>query len=160
MKTKRALRIQSGGATTRSENPNGIPSQSPGLRGTSYPGCRVEEEHNPHGVASRTCARRDNPVGVESHFLMVPQGSSYLATLGWKTQSFRDWCRTGSQVSFVFVLLLALVVCLPLISHAQSCVQWVKRTSVGSYGQRYRHAMAYDSDRGVTVFFGGEIGKQ
>ena len=29
---------------------------------------------------------------------------------------------------------------------------------VGSPGQRAHHAMAYDSDRGVTVLFGGEIG--
>src|SRR3954470_5796145 len=41
---------------------------------------------------------------------------------------------------------------------------WVKRNtggadSVGTPGQRVHHAMAYDSDRGVTVFFGGEIGK-
>jgi hypothetical protein len=40
------------------------------------------------------------------------------------------------------------------------CLQWIKRTDVGSYGQRWQHAMAYDSDRGVTVFFGGEIGKE
>ncbi len=41
---------------------------------------------------------------------------------------------------------------------AADCLQWIKRNDVGSYGQRYLHAMAYDSDRGVTVFFGGEIG--
>jgi hypothetical protein len=35
----------------------------------------------------------------------------------------------------------------------------VPGTGVGSPGQRAHHAMAYDSDRGVTVFFGGEIGK-
>lgn len=34
---------------------------------------------------------------------------------------------------------------------------WVKRTDVGSPGPRYGHAMAYDSKRGVTVFFGGEF---
>ncbi len=43
---------------------------------------------------------------------------------------------------------------------AGECLQWIKRTDVGSYGQRWQHAMAYDSDRGVTVFFGGEIGKE
>jgi hypothetical protein len=30
-----------------SENPNGIPSQSPGLRGTSYPGSRSVKHHQP-----------------------------------------------------------------------------------------------------------------
>ncbi len=44
------------------------------------------------------------------------------------------------------------------VGRAGDCLQWVRRTDVGSYGQRYMHAMAYDSDRGVTVFFGGEIG--
>src|SRR5689334_12080019 len=33
---------------------------------------------------------------------------------------------------------------------------WQQRTDVGSPGPRYGHALAYDSDRGVTVFFGGE----
>src|SRR5687768_12736550 len=46
------------------------------------------------------------------------------------------------------------------LAHGADCVQWLKRTDVGSYGQRYNHAMAYDSDRGVTVFFGGEIGNE
>ncbi|MBI3868646.1 MAG: hypothetical protein HY299_08965 [Verrucomicrobia bacterium] len=33
---------------------------------------------------------------------------------------------------------------------------WKLRTDVGTPGPRYGHALAYDSDRGVTVFFGGE----
>jgi hypothetical protein len=43
---------------------------------------------------------------------------------------------------------------------AADCLKWVKREDVGSYGQRMHHAMAYDSHRGVTVFFGGEIGEE
>ena len=35
--------------------------------------------------------------------------------------------------------------------------EWVHRTDVGSPGQRYSHAMAFDEHRGVTVFFGGEL---
>ncbi len=58
---------------------------------------------------------------------------------------------------------LALIVAASLLTgglaRGGECLQWIKRTNVGSYGQRMRHAMAYDSDRGVTVFFGGEIGK-
>lgn len=38
----------------------------------------------------------------------------------------------------------------------QSCTTWVHRTDVGTPGKRVSPAMAYDSDRGVTVFFGGE----
>ena len=33
------------------ENPKGIPSQSPGLRGTSYPGNGGPAQSNPNGVA-------------------------------------------------------------------------------------------------------------
>ncbi|HWV99090.1 MAG TPA: kelch repeat-containing protein [Candidatus Acidoferrum sp.] len=50
-------------------------------------------------------------------------------------------------------------------AYAQDCTYWVCRfngqpgNGIGSPGQRVHHAMAYDSDRGVTVFFGGEIGK-
>src|ERR1035441_3712819 len=32
-----------------------------------------------------------NPVGVEDRFAGVTQGSSCLATLGWRIQSLRDW---------------------------------------------------------------------
>ncbi len=44
---------------------------------------------------------------------------------------------------------------------AEDCLVWLKREEedVGSYGQRVHHAMAYDSHRGVVVFFGGEIGE-
>lgn len=44
-------------------------------------------------------------------------------------------------------------------SMAAECMAWVQRTDVGSPGQRVHHAMTYDSDRSVVVFFGGEIGK-
>ena len=47
-------------------------------------------------VANVTCAGKTrgghNPVGVETHFDTVSQGSSFLATLGWRTQSLWD-CR-------------------------------------------------------------------
>jgi len=42
-----------------SENPNGIPSQSPGLRGTSYPGKTSEENHNPNGVVANVTRAPD-----------------------------------------------------------------------------------------------------
>jgi hypothetical protein len=50
-------------------------------------------------------------------------------------------------------------------AHAQAVeefyynVIWVHRTDVGTMGKRFGHAMAYDSSRGVTVFFGGEYGE-
>jgi len=44
------------------ENPKGIPSQSPGLRGTSYPGESELGNDNPNGVAP---GLRPNPVGED-----------------------------------------------------------------------------------------------
>gem|GEM_PF-4647404 len=39
--------------------------------------------------------------------------------------------------------------------HAADCVRWIRRTDVGAPEARAGHVMAYDSDRGVTVMFGG-----
>jgi hypothetical protein len=71
----------------RSWNPNGIPAQSPGLRGTSYPGCTARESSNPNGVAANAhrafaSAKGRNRVAVENISRTLTQGSSFLATLG------------------------------------------------------------------------------
>ena len=55
-------------------NPKGIPSQSPGLRGTSYPGCIVREVSNPNGVVSfgsRRCAA--TPLGLKHQSNRFPR---------------------------------------------------------------------------------------
>src|SRR2546421_9687051 len=71
-------------------NPNGILSQSPGLRGTSYPGKTSEENHNPNGVVANV-TRPLNENGIAATALRLTlcwtmtQGSSFLATLGWRT---------------------------------------------------------------------------
>ncbi|MSU57006.1 MAG: hypothetical protein EXS35_02285 [Pedosphaera sp.] len=85
-----------------SQNPNGIPALSLGLRGTSYPGNSSAKEFNPNGVASESATTRYNPVGVEKSNHPPTKGSSSLATLGWKTQSLRD-----SEPAAPRVLLLA-----------------------------------------------------
>jgi hypothetical protein len=84
-----------------SENPNGIPPQSPGLsrscaQGRGYPGLTFEMKVNPNGVAPHsrisngtTTGRPDGgttPLGLILT-TSVTQGSSFLATLGWRTQS-------------------------------------------------------------------------
>ena len=46
---------------------HGIPSQSPRLRDTSYPGWRIEKCSNPERVETLRAARCCNPVGVENH---------------------------------------------------------------------------------------------
>ena len=72
------------------DNPKGIVSSSPGLRGTSYPGCGARNRSNPNGVAASTSRRIRNPVGVEAHSTGVSQGSSCLATLGFGPESRWD----------------------------------------------------------------------
>ena len=76
------------------ENPEGILAQSPGLRGTSYPGVhRAGRLPTPTGLRrySPCLFHSHNPVGVGDACLARTQGSSCLATLGWKPQSRWDW---------------------------------------------------------------------
>src|SRR6266853_5822362 len=54
-------------------NPEGILQQSPGLRGTSYPGSIASGRANPNGVASVGGERGHNPVGVETWFARIPR---------------------------------------------------------------------------------------
>ena len=71
-------------------NPNGIVSQSPGLRGTSYPGLTIIADTTPTGLRQIGCARGRNPFRVEDIWFTISQGSSCLATLGWRTESRWD----------------------------------------------------------------------
>ena len=50
---ERPLAFKPAGRNPHSGNANGVPSFSPGLRGTSYPGNRATNRNNPNGVASR-----------------------------------------------------------------------------------------------------------
>ena len=52
-----------------SENPEGIPPQSPGLRGTSYPGTEASKVHNPERVAPTP--RPSSPNAKDEHRQMV-----------------------------------------------------------------------------------------
>src|SRR6266436_3227910 len=79
-------------------NPKGIPQQSPGLRGTSYPGPIALGRANPNGVVSASGGRH-NPVGVETWFARFPRVARRLATLGWRTQSLWDWPRRRSGLA-------------------------------------------------------------
>ena len=44
-------------------------------------------------------------------------------------------------------------------THPRYTLFWKQRTDVGSPGPRYGHALAYDSDRGVTVFAATSAGE-
>ena len=56
-------------------NPNGIPSSSPGLRGTSYPGSTVTRVSNPNGVVSSRVASQmaATPLGLMGIAMRVPR---------------------------------------------------------------------------------------
>src|SRR5258706_4842236 len=73
-------------------NPKGIPQQSPGLRGTSYPGIMRRLGDNPErvAVAGNCSATRPQPRwGCETSAIFT-QGSSSLATLGFVAESLWD----------------------------------------------------------------------
>ncbi len=98
-----------------SKNPNGIPSQSPGLRGTSYPGKDRPEFSQPQwGCGSGRQVHDATPLGLRP-ILLPPQGSSCLATLGWRAQSLWDWS----------TVLLAALLLSGICGHAQSfSIDW------------------------------------
>src|SRR6185503_4353578 len=81
------------------ENPNGISPQSPGLRGTSYPGCTTEDA--PSTLKGLWHAElKENRLGHNPFrvFKCSPQtqGSSFLATLGFEAKSRWDFLRFDS----------------------------------------------------------------
>src|SRR5438477_8417167 len=73
-------------------NPKGIAQQSPGLRGTSYPGCGAKWRSTPTGLWPRgiVVAPSRNPFRVVSNSRTYSQGSSFLATLGFVAESLWD----------------------------------------------------------------------
>ena len=80
-------------------NPNGIPSQSPGLRGTSYPGSSSTK----HAQLQRGCGHSVPPERSQRrwrcfHLRTRTQGRS-TPTLGWRPQSLWDCLERGSATS-------------------------------------------------------------
>jgi len=74
-------------------NPEGILAQSPGLRGTSYPGSPGRGSTTPKGL--RLCgAKMTQPRWGWMRCALGPRVARCLATLGWQTQSRWD-CRSG-----------------------------------------------------------------
>jgi hypothetical protein len=71
-------------------NPEGIVSSSPGLRGTSYPGLMERDASTPTGLCRAGRATGPNPFRVDDVCFTIPQGSSFLATLGFMTESLWD----------------------------------------------------------------------
>ena len=94
MKAMSESQFQTCEVAKRSENPNWIPQQSPGLRATSYPGkkARHQIQQPQRGCDGFAGIRDTTPLGLGT-VLRFSQGSSCLATLGWRTQSLWDWRR-------------------------------------------------------------------
>ncbi len=87
-----------------SGNPNGIPTESPGLRGTRYPGSPSNKHPQPQrgcGPSHHTVARdvRHNPVGVDSNLSRSPKVGA-APTLGWWPQSLWD-CSRPNAIRFL-----------------------------------------------------------
>src|SRR5207247_8210441 len=76
------------GAKTRRKNPEGISSFSPGLR--SYPGLTTQNQSNPNGVLSSVMCMGPQPRWGCDPLDSDTQGSSSLATLGWRLESLWD----------------------------------------------------------------------
>src|SRR6266567_2025056 len=79
-------------AKMRGKNPKGILQQSPGLRGTSYPGIRREIDDNPERVVAHGngSATRPQPRWGCGTLATFTQASSSLATLGFVAESLWD----------------------------------------------------------------------
>ena len=83
---------------TFSANPKGIVSSSPGLRDTSYPGAGEGERPNRNAVASRSSQHRHNRVAVDGSSTTPSQGSSFVATLGFESESRWDSTQVVTMV--------------------------------------------------------------
>src|SRR5439155_4507839 len=79
------------GRVVFSLNPNGIPQQSPGLGGTSYPGQRIGRTKTPTGFRLQNNVCCVSQPGWCCWSWLLTQGSSFLPTLGFGTQSLWDW---------------------------------------------------------------------
>ena len=119
-------RIASGAAGVESQRDSGL---TPRVARNELPWGRFENAPNPNGVAARWLQRDATPLGLKSS-RPVTQGSSFLATLGWKTQSLWD-CRkahldsgaaqgglTGPKTSRQFGHFIFLAICFAFVNQA------------------------------------------
>ena len=85
----------------RDANPKGIPSLSPGLQGTSYPGRTSEGEFNPNGVVACRVDMRCNPVGVGRFPIGLPRvarSSQPWADGGHNPVGIENACKVQSKI--------------------------------------------------------------
>ena len=77
-----------GNSNDESQRDSGL---KPRVARNELPWERWSQANNPNGVAARREKRGATPLGLKT-FTATTQGSSFLATLGWVTQSLWD-CR-------------------------------------------------------------------
>jgi hypothetical protein len=78
--------------------PTGFRPKAQGCEQRATLGESARQRPTPTGLWLRAGNGGRNPVGVGAVVGQVTQGSSLLATLGWETQSLRDWGRNGGLV--------------------------------------------------------------
>jgi hypothetical protein len=120
------------------ENSDGIPSSSPRLRGTSYPGSLPFSF-----LAPNVC---HNPVGVDSDSSSFTQGRlADSPTLGLEAQSLWDWTdsraltrerRPGVQQSRLWVTLSNGALCTALLIGVQQSRLWVTLSPRGENSRK------------------------
>jgi hypothetical protein len=83
-----------GSSKDESQRDSGL---EPRVARDELPWVTASEVNNPNGVASRREHRAATPLGLR-FFPAATQGSSFLATLGWRTQSLWD-CRSARSAA-------------------------------------------------------------
>src|SRR6266511_4725115 len=94
-----ALNVTHNSIERGSANPKGIPPQSPGLARSAYPGNATSQVTTPKGLRPGSERSIRNPFEVGTCFASNPQGSSFLATLGFVSES--RWDSAEQLIEFV-----------------------------------------------------------
>ncbi len=75
--------------------PKGFCNEAQGCEERATLGGRYEMDTNPNGVVASTVAMMTQPRWGWFDFGWLTQGNSFLATLGWRTQSIWDWAKSS-----------------------------------------------------------------
>src|SRR5882672_2127791 len=78
--------------------PKGFGNKAQGCEARATLGQPGRKPTTPTGLRHARGDRRLNPVGVGMILTAISQGSSCLATLGWRTQSLWDWPKRGPDL--------------------------------------------------------------
>ena len=82
----------------RGRIPKGFRHKAQGCEGRATLGQPSRRAPTPTGLRHERHDRSHNPVGVETFSTPISQGSSSVATLGWRTQSLWDWLKSAPKI--------------------------------------------------------------